>query len=66
VAVIEAFGKGPDRRATSGNRDWDIRNPMGKVFMHFGIVMSETPIGDKVMRSCEIVVIWAKSLARRG
>jgi hypothetical protein len=52
VAAIEAFGKGPDRRATSGNQDRDIGNPVDTGFMHFSIAMSETPIGDKA------VVLW--------
>jgi hypothetical protein len=33
--------------------------------LHFGIAMSETPIGDKTAVT-GIVVIWAKSLARRA
>jgi hypothetical protein len=47
VAVIEAFGKVPigEPHREIGNRD--IGNPVDKVFMHFGIAMSETPIGDK-------------------
>ena len=46
-------------------RDRDIENPVDKVSLRFDIVMSETPIGDRVV-AMRIVVTWTKNLARRG
>jgi hypothetical protein len=66
VEEIRAFERFPERKAIYRHHgDRDIGNPMDKRFMHFGIAMSEIPIGDKIAIT-EIVVIWAKSLARRA
>jgi hypothetical protein len=43
----------------------DIRDSKDKVSMHFDIRKSETLIGDKIAVT-GIVVIWARSLARRA
>jgi hypothetical protein len=50
VEEIRAFGRFPERKVIHqyyGNRE--IGNPMDTGFMHFGIAMSETPIGDMVV-----------------
>jgi hypothetical protein len=66
VEEIRAFRRFPERKSIYRHYgDRDIGNLVDKRFMHFDIAMSKTPKGDKTVVT-GIVVIWAKSLARRA
>jgi hypothetical protein len=66
VAAIEAFGKGPDRRVTSDNRDSGYRESSGQSVYAFQHCDVQNPEKEIRLRSYGITVMWAGSLARRA
>jgi hypothetical protein len=50
VEEIRALGRFPERKVVHWHfENRDIKNPVDTGFMHFGIAMSETLIGDKAV-----------------